>query len=164
MSPGSQKMKTKKRIVSYRFTLREVETRLCDVVAASEMSAVTAEPSVIAAAVRAQFQLDHDPQENVIGVYLDSRGEVIGSERHFRGSVNHAFVSVREPVRTALLLNACGVILCHNHPSGNPSPSASDLAFTRELKAACKLFEIPLVDHIIIAGSNYVSLFSRGLL
>lgn len=81
-----------------------------------------------------------------------------------RGLLDSALVHPREVFRLATHANAAGVIAVHNHPSGDPTPSAEDRAVTRQLVAAGQLLDIPVHDHLIIAGERFVSFATAGLL
>jgi DNA repair protein RadC len=96
--------------------------------------------------------------------YLDSSNSIIIDEVFARGTINHAPLYPRELVRRALEVGAAGVIISHNHPSGDPKPSRADKKTTRELKEALELVGITLIDHIIIGHTTYVSFRRRGLL
>lgn len=123
------------------------------------------DPQVIASHVRGLFDLDRDPQENLIAVYLTSRNQAIHIERISRGSITGAVAHPVDVARGALLNTAAAVIVLHNHPSGNPSPSAEDLVFTRKLAEALRLFDIQLHDHIVTASPDrYYSMRERGQL
>jgi len=78
------------------------------------------------------------------------------------GSLNSSIVHPREVLKAAILSNAGSIIVCHNHPSGNPEPSIEDLNVTQRLNEACDLMGIPLLDHIIIGNQDYVSLKEKG--
>ncbi len=96
-------------------------------------------------------------------VMLDSRNRAIEHLVVFMGTLNRAAVEPRGLLVPALLANAAGIILFHSHPSGDPSPSAEDLAFTRRLEGAADVVGVRLVDHLIIGESpKYVSLRQRG--
>ena len=143
--------------------VREVRTEYVAAVDDADRSAID-ETETAARVARTLFGMDVDPQENLIGIYLDSRNRIVASERLFRGTVNECTVGVREIVRTALMLNAVGIIVVHNHPSGDPAPSANDIAMTRNLSEACRVMCLSLIDHVIVAGSRHCSLKSRGLI
>lgn len=81
-----------------------------------------------------------------------------------RGILDSALVHPREVFRLAIHANAAGVIAVHNHPSGDPTPSAEDRAVTRQLVAAGQLLDIPVYDHVIIAAERFVSFATAGLL
>lgn len=102
-------------------------------------------------------------EREVFGVlFLDNRHRVIGFEPLFYGTIDGAEVYPREVVRAALLRNAAAIIVCHNHPSGNPEPSAADRAVTLRLRDALALVEIRLIDHFVIGDGAPVSLAARG--
>lgn len=99
--------------------------------------------------------------EKMIAIYLNAQNEIIGLNVT-PGSINYAVVYPREIVKSALLVGACAVILCHNHPSGNAQPSENDQALTRRVKDACGLFDILLHDHLIIADEFVSFSFREG--
>lgn len=109
-------------------------------------------------------QLIPHEQEVFACLFLDTRQRLIAFEKLFYGTVNQANVYPREVVKRALYHNASLVIAAHNHPSGNPEPSLADLDLTDELKQALLLMDIRLLDHLIIAGNQVVSLAHRGIL
>jgi DNA repair protein RadC len=80
------------------------------------------------------------------------------------GTVARALVSTRDIVRAALETNASGVVLFHNHPSGDPSPSAEDLTFTKRVQQSLALVDVELVDHLVLGAQRYCSMRGRGLL
>lgn len=81
------------------------------------------------------------------------------------GSLNYAILNPRELLKTGILSNAAGMILCHNHPSGNLLPSETDVQLTHQMQQACKMVGIPLLDHVIVGGDNsrYFSFHEKGL-
>jgi DNA repair protein RadC len=79
-----------------------------------------------------------------------------------RGTLNASLVHPREVFKVAIDSRAAAVIVVHNHPSGNPEPSQEDIETTHQLAEAGRIVGIPLTDHIIVAGRNYVSLAERG--
>ncbi len=83
---------------------------------------------------------------------------------HQHGTVDHTPVYPREVVKRALELGASALILVHNHPSGDPTPSKADIAMTREIAAAAKALKIELHDHLVIGNGAHVSFKSEGLL
>ena len=95
---------------------------------------------------------------------LDSQSQVLRELMVTRGLLNSSLVHPREVFRAAIAEAAAGIIVVHNHPSGDPTPSAEDKAVTRQLTAAGRLLDLPLYDHVIIAGDRYVSFASSGLL
>lgn len=100
--------------------------------------------------------LDH---EELRALYLDTKNHVVANIKLYQGTLNSSVLRAAEIFRPAITRNCAGIILCHNHPSGDPGPSPEDEAVTRQLVEAAKLFDIDFVDHIIV-GSNqrFVSL------
>jgi DNA repair protein RadC len=101
-------------------------------------------------------------QEQVRVLLLDSRNQVMQTRVVTQGGINSSIVDCREVFRGAIAASAAAVAVCHNHPSGDPAPSAEDLAITRRLVDAGKLLDIPLVDHLIIGDGRWVSLKAQG--
>jgi DNA repair protein RadC len=95
---------------------------------------------------------------------LDSQSQVLREVLITRGLLNSSLVHPREVFRAAIAEAAAGIIVIHNHPSGDPTPSAEDRAVTRQLAEAGRLLDLPLYDHLIIAGDRFVSLATMGLL
>ncbi len=102
--------------------------------------------------------------EEVHVLFLDARNRLIADEVQGRGTVNHGPLYPREVVRRALELQATALILVHNHPSGDPTPSRADLEMTAEVKAAAAVFDILLHDHLIIGNGRQLSFRREGLL
>jgi DNA repair protein RadC len=103
-------------------------------------------------------------QTEVFGVmYLDTRHSIIAIEDAFFGSTDSAEVHPRVICKRALELGASAIICYHNHPSGNPTQSSSDVALTARLKTALGYFEVRMLDHIIIGGTESLSMASKGL-
>jgi DNA repair protein RadC len=97
-------------------------------------------------------------------LFLDRKNNLISDEILGHGTVDHAPVYPREVVRRALELNASAMILAHNHPSGDPSPSTADVDMTKLICDAAKTLDIAVHDHIVIAAKGHVSLRQRGLM
>ena len=97
-------------------------------------------------------------------LYLDRKNVLIADEEQGRGTVDHVPVYPREVIRRALELNASALILVHNHPSGDPTPSEADITMTLQVQDACRTLGITLHDHLIIGKSQEVSLRSSGYL
>jgi DNA repair protein RadC len=95
---------------------------------------------------------------------LDSQSQVLREVLVTRGLLNSSLVHPREVFRAAIAEAAAGIIVVHNHPSGDPTPSAEDRAVTQQLVAAGRLLDLPLYDHVIIAGDRFVSFATAGLL
>ena len=102
-------------------------------------------------------------QEVMGALYLDVRNRLVADRELFRGALSRAAVEPRQLLREGLLLGAAGLILFHTHPSGDPSPSAEDLAFTRRLAEAGETVGVRLVDPLVLGGvGRWVSLRERG--
>jgi DNA repair protein RadC len=102
-------------------------------------------------------------QEVMGALYLDTRHRLVGEKELFRGTLSRAAVEPREVLKEGLLRGACGVVLFHTHPSGDPSPSLEDLAFTRRMAEAGDAVGIKLIDHMILGSmGRWVSLKERG--
>ena len=97
-------------------------------------------------------------------LFLDNRNRLLADEAQARGTVNHTPVYPREVVKRALELHATAIILVHNHPSGDPTPSREDVAMTREVREAAEVLSIVLHDHVIIGNGRWVSFKQEGLL
>ena len=97
-------------------------------------------------------------------LYLDTRNRLIADEAQGRGTVNATPVYPRELVRRALELHATALILVHNHPSGDPTPSQQDIQMTRAIRTAAEPISVTLHDHIIIGNARWVSLRQEGLI
>ncbi len=97
-------------------------------------------------------------------LFLDTRNRLLGDEAQARGTVNHTPVYPREVVKRALELHATAIVLAHNHPSGDPTPSQDDIAMTKEVQAAASALSIVLHDHVIIGNGRWLSFRKEGLL
>lgn len=102
-------------------------------------------------------------QEHLIVVPLDTRNNVLGIVDVYKGSLNTSVVRVGELFKSAITMNAAAIIIAHNHPSGDPSPSAEDVRVTRQVVEAGSLMDIDVLDHVVIGRQRYVSLKERGL-
>ncbi len=108
--------------------------------------------------------LAHAPREQFRTLYLDKRNILIREEWRADGTVDHAPVYPREVVRRALELSASAMILVHNHPSGDPTPSRADIDMTRRIVDAAKVFDIQIHDHVIVGREGTKSLRALGLM
>ena len=111
-----------------------------------------------------QASMAHERTEAFRILFLDSRNTLIADEVQQTGTVNHAPVYPREVVKRALALGATAIIMVHNHPSGDPTPSRGDIAVTTEVAEAAKSLGIALHDHIIVGRGTHASFKSLGLL
>ena len=106
----------------------------------------------------------HRETEQFRVLYLDRKNVLIADEEQAKGTVDHVPVYPREVAKRALELNASAIILVHNHPSGDPTPSQSDLDMTQRVNAACEALGLTLHDHLIIGKSRELSFRSEGYL
>jgi len=104
------------------------------------------------------------PREQFRVLFLDKRNRLIAEEVMGEGTVDHAPVYVREVMRRALEFNASAVVVAHNHPGGDPTPSTADIAITRELVDAGRALRIAVHDHVLVAGEMAVSFKAQGLM
>ncbi|MEM7048048.1 MAG: DNA repair protein RadC [Acidobacteriota bacterium] len=118
-------------------------------------------PKAVARYLNLRYGL-HD-QEVMGALFLDTRNRLMIDRELFRGTLRRAAAEPREVLREALLQGAAGVLLFHTHPSGDPTPSAEDLLFTRRMADAGDLVGVPMIDHLIIGrGGRWTSLRSHG--
>jgi DNA repair protein RadC len=106
----------------------------------------------------------HRETEQFRVLFLDRKNVLIADEEQAKGTVDHVPVYPREIVKRALELNASALILVHNHPSGDPTPSDADLSMTRQVLDACETLGLTLHDHLIIGKSRELSFRSQGYL
>ena len=111
-----------------------------------------------------QTAMAHGDIEQFRVLYLDRKNVLIADEQQGRGTVDHVPVYPREVVKRALELNATALILVHNHPSGDPTPSGADIEMTAQIQAAAEALGIVLHDHLIIGKSRELSFRAEGLL
>jgi DNA repair protein RadC len=107
--------------------------------------------------------LEHLEHEELWVLILNTRSKLISLVKLYQGSTNMSQVRVCEVFRQAIADNACSIIVAHNHPSGDPTPSPEDVALTRVLNQAGNLLDIKVADHLVIGLNRYVSLKERGL-
>lgn len=105
-----------------------------------------------------------ETKEVFICLHLDGKNRIICMDLVSIGSLNQSIVHPREVFKTACLSNAAAIILIHQHPTGDPSPSSEDIAITRRLKEAGEIMGIKVLDHIIVGEGKYQSFVERGLL
>ncbi|MBI1289202.1 MAG: DNA repair protein [Flavobacteriales bacterium] len=105
-----------------------------------------------------------DLKESFWIALLNRSNRVLGVSLVGVGSVSACTVNLLEIFQLAITTNACAIVLCHNHPSGNVQPSQADIALTRKIKDGCKLFEIVMLDHIILTRETYFSFVDDGVM
>lgn len=111
-----------------------------------------------------QARYGGDPHESFVCVYLNNKHHVVNIEVLFRGTIDGAPVYPREVVKRCLYFNAAAVIFAHNHPSGAAEPSEADITVTRRLQAALNTVDIRVLDHLVLAEQDVVSLAERRLM
>lgn len=141
------------RVVQQALKLLECELRAADVLTT---------PTAVRDYLR--LWLGDRPHEVFAVVFLDSQHRVINAIELFRGTLTQTSVYPREVVIESLARNAAAVILTHNHPSGNPTPSRSDEVLTQTLKAALSLVDVRVLDHFVVTRNKVVSFAEQGLL
>ena len=103
-------------------------------------------------------------QEQLRVLLMNTKNNVVGQRVVYQGNVNSSMIRPAEVLRPAVIEAVPSIIVCHNHPSQDPTPSPEDAAITRELAQAGKLLGIELLDHVVIGGERFVSLKERGLM
>ncbi len=109
-------------------------------------------------------QLEMKTQEHFIALYLNTKAELIKKETLFVGSLNSSLVHPREIFKHAVINSAASIIIVHNHPSGDPTPSKNDIEVTRVIHQNSLMMDIKLVDHIVIGRNKYFSFKEKGII
>jgi DNA repair protein RadC len=146
------------------------EAKACKILAISELSRRLNLPCGESPVIKSAKDLadilipkiSHLKAEHLIAVYLNSRKRVLRMNTLFIGSLDQSIICSREIFKVAIEENASAVILAHNHPSGDPTPSESDLSSTKEIQKAGEIMGIEVLDHIIIGDNRYWSLRESG--
>ena len=121
-------------------------------------------PQEIMLMMRSLLHLERRAEEHCYMIALNNSCKILGIFFISKGTVDASLLAPREIYIRALLVGAVQVILCHNHPSGNLTPSKLDISVTKQLKETGELIGIPLLDHIIIGGDSYYSFREQGML
>ena len=108
--------------------------------------------------------LRDEPKEHFIALHLDGKNRIVCFDRVSVGSLNQSIVHPREVFRGALLVASAAIILLHNHPSGDPSPSQEDRAITKRLCEVGDIIGIRVLDHVIVGDGSYMSFAEQGLM
>ncbi len=116
-----------------------------------------------AAAALLLYEMGALEQEHLRVLLLDTRNRLMRMVDVYRGSLNTSLIRVGEVFRDAVRANAAAILVAHNHPSGDPTPSPEDIAVTRAIVQAGKLLDIEVLDHLVIGRNRYVSLRARGM-
>ena len=109
-------------------------------------------------------RLQDEAQECLEVLTLNVKNEPLGVHQVYRGSTSASLVKVGEIVRVPLLAGAPSFIVVHNHPSGDPSPSAEDIAITKQITEAARLMDLEFLDHLIVGHGRWVSMRGQGLM
>lgn len=109
------------------------------------------------------LEIDARTEEIFVIATLNNKNAITGIFEVSKGSINSSIVHPREVFKRALSINAASIVLCHNHPSGDPSPSKEDIAITQRLKEAGTILGIQVLDHVIIGNEKYISLKDKGV-
>lgn len=102
-------------------------------------------------------------QEHLRVLLLNTKNEVLAVREIYKGNVNSAVIRIAEVLRPAIRENCPSIIIAHNHPSGDPTPSPEDILVTRQIRTSAEMMDIELLDHVVIGNQRYVSLKERGL-
>lgn len=108
-------------------------------------------------------QLAHQQQEHLIVLLLNMKNHVLDTVWLYKGTLNSSVIRVAEVFREAIRRNAAAIIICHNHPSGDPTPSLEDIRITHDIREAGILQDIDLLDHVIIGHGRFVSMKEKKL-
>ncbi|MGN1159007.1 MAG: DNA repair protein RadC [Lachnospiraceae bacterium] len=109
-------------------------------------------------------QMRHLEYEKIICIMLDNKVRMISEQTISTGTVNKSILSARDIFMKALEQHAVYIMLLHNHPSGDPTPSGEDVTATKQIRAAGNMLQIPLLDHIVIGDGRYISMVEQGML
>lgn len=115
------------------------------------------------AAELVKYEMAALTQEQLWVMLLDTRNRVLAIEKIYKGSLNSSMVRIGELFKPAIQRNAASILVVHNHPSGDPTPSPEDVALTRGVLQAGKLMDIELLDHLVIGQGRFVSMKEKGL-
>lgn len=114
---------------------------------------------------REHFDADElDYRESFFALYLNQANKVLGIKKISESGISSTLVDVRIVLQAALLCNASGIIVAHNHPSGNLNPSSSDIKMTTQIKEACKVMNMTLLDHVILTSDSHYSFADDGMI
>ncbi len=110
-----------------------------------------------------KYEMSALEQEELWIMLLDTRNRLAHIDKLYRGSLNASMVRVGEVFKSAIRRNIASIIVLHNHPSGDPTPSPDDINLTRAIVQAGKLLDIEVLDHLVVGGGKFISLKERGL-
>lgn len=109
-------------------------------------------------------RMRHMKSEIVISAFFDSKMHLLEDEIYETGTGNHAFFPIKQILKKAVMLECINLVIIHNHPSGNPTPSEDDIRLTKRFATAANLMDFKLIDHIIIGDQNYYSFNENNLI
>lgn len=109
-------------------------------------------------------QIGHKEQEHLMAIYLNNQNQIIDERVISIGTKNRSLASPSDILRYAVRCNASSIVVAHNHPSGSVAPSGNDRDFTRTIMECCKLFEIVLLDHVVVGRDTYYSFREKDYL
>jgi len=150
------------------FNIVEVELHYKTKVKPADRPQITASTDARDILLTAFNEETFEHHEEFYILLLNRNNKVLGIKKHSSGGNAGCIIEAKFIVQAAILANACGVILCHNHPSGNIKPSEADKSITDKVKTGCSIFDIKVLDHIILGEhskeGNYFSFADEGLL
>ena len=152
------------RMIKYRTRLTESKRVVLEKEVSTncpDLSYAIKSPDDVAAIGKEFMRIHEEPEEYMYMICMNTKNKVIGVFEISHGSVNSSIVTPREVFQKALLANAVSIIVMHNHPSGDPTPSREDIEVTKRLVEAGKVVSVEVLDHIIV-GDWYVSLKEKG--
>lgn len=152
------------RMIKYRTRLTENKRVVLEKEVSTncpELSYAIKSPDDAAIIGKEFMRIHEEPEEYMYMICMNTKNKVIGVFEISHGSVNSSIVTPREVFQKALLANAVSIIVMHNHPSGDPTPSREDIEVTKRLVEAGKVVSVEVLDHIIV-GDWYVSLKEKG--
>lgn len=144
-------------------TIQHVSTYLVREATAASAETINGDTDA-AQMFREAFDFDHADREVFAAIALNTKNRVLGVWQVSIGSLNASIVHPRELFRTAVMLGAASVVVGHNHPSGDPTPSGADIQLTRRLVKAGDVLGIEVLDHIVVGDTSHVSLRDQGLM
>jgi DNA repair protein RadC len=141
--------------------IREVQARYSD----TNRETFTVDgPKVVSDFVEVVYELSDLTQEHFVALYCDTKNKVVAHTLISVGTVKEALVSPIDIFKIGLLCNAVSIIIVHNHPTGDTTPSAEDKQTTKRIKEGCDLLGFRLLDHLIVGNKKYFSFQSEGMI
>ena len=144
-------------------TLQRVSTHLVRESVSTELDLVST-PEDAAKVVRDLFDFDHLDREQFVALALNTKNRVVGAWVVSVGSLSASIVHPRELFKPAVMLSAASMVIAHNHPSGDPTPSSADVQLTRRLSKGGDVLGIELLDHVVVGDDGIASLRDLGLM